>query len=261
MRTFSEERNKKISLSKTKSFDDFLIEFQSRYGEEHYSFHKEQYINRKEKIEVKCNFHNITFKISPRDLLRGRNCLLCAKEIKHKKLVSSTEEFIKKAEKIHGNKYDYSKVNYIDKLTKVIIKCNMCNNEFEQRPDIHLRGSGCSECNKESKGEKRIEEILNSKNISFERSKNFEDLKDVKYLTYDFYLPDYNLLIEYNGKQHYRGDSIFFKNAKNSFHRQLHHDWLKRKYANKNNFNYLVISYKDYNKTQEKIEEILIDKK
>ena len=254
---YTEERNKKISISKTKSLDDFLYNFQSKYDIKHYSFFKEQYINRYTKMEVKCNIHNIIFKISPRDLLRGRNCRLCAKEIKHNKLASNTDAFIEKAKKIHGTRYDYSKVDYIDKITKVIIKCNVCGTEFTQRPDIHLSGSGCKECNKKSKGERRIEEFLKMNKIPFEFSKFFEDLKDVRYLTYDYYIDKYKLLIEYNGKQHYNKKSIFYKSEKNSFHRQLHHDWLKRKYARDNNYNYLVISYKEFNKIQDKIEETI----
>jgi len=97
-------------------------------------------------------------------------------------------------------------------------------------------------CRSFCKGEKEIKTFFEKKNINFERQKIFVDLKDVFYLSYDFYLPDYNLLIEYNGSQHYKWNKKFQKTL-HDFHKQLYHDWLKRKYAKKNNFKLLVIPY------------------
>ena len=59
---------------------------------------------------------------------------------------SNTEEFIKKAKKVHGNKYDYSKVNYVGNKIEVTIICPE-HGEFEQTPKGHLRGQGCPKCN------------------------------------------------------------------------------------------------------------------
>lgn len=67
----------------------------------------------------------------------------------------------------------------------------------------------------------------------FENQKKFNDLKDKSYLKYDFYLPEKNTLIEFNGKQHYK--EIAFFGGRKKFLKQKHHDWLKRKYAIKNN--------------------------
>src|ERR1035437_3659881 len=59
----------------------------------------------------------------------------------------TTEEFIIRAKAIHGDKYDYSKVKYINARTKVIIGCkNPLHEDYEQVPDAHLRGQGCKEC-------------------------------------------------------------------------------------------------------------------
>ena len=71
-------------------------------------------------------------------------------------------------------------------------------------------------------------------NITFEIQKRFEGLVDKSYLTYDFYIPSKNLLIEFNGEQHY----CWKKHLQPSYHDfliQKHHDWLKRKYAQKHN--------------------------
>ena len=57
----------------------------------------------------------------------------------------TTNEFIEKSRKVHGDKYDYSKVNYVNAKTKVCIICPI-HGEFWQTPDLHLQGSGCSLC-------------------------------------------------------------------------------------------------------------------
>jgi hypothetical protein len=59
---------------------------------------------------------------------------------------SNTEEFIKKAINKHGNKYNYSKVEYIKSNQKVFIICNNCKLEFLQKPSAHINGNGCSDC-------------------------------------------------------------------------------------------------------------------
>ena len=63
----------------------------------------------------------------------------------------TTEEFIQKAQAVHGDKYDYSKVNYVNYRTRVLIICPK-HGEFLQRPDIHLQGKGCTKCGRERIG-------------------------------------------------------------------------------------------------------------
>ena len=56
----------------------------------------------------------------------------------------SEKEFIERAKKVHGDRYDYGNVDYVNTSTKILIKCNQCGNAFWQRPDNHLQGKGCS---------------------------------------------------------------------------------------------------------------------
>lgn len=74
----------------------------------------------------------------------------------------TTEEFIQKARQIHGDKYDYSKVNYINNSTKIIIICPI-HGEFEQRPSKHLSGQGCSKCSGHYK--RNIKEFIEEASI------------------------------------------------------------------------------------------------
>ena len=149
------------------------------------------------------------------------------------------EDFIERAKLFHNNKYDYSLVEYKNARTKIKIICPI-HGIFEQTPDNHLK-YGCKFC-KESIGEKSIRLFCEKNEIIVEQQKTFKNLKDDFYLSYDFYIPSKNLLIEYNGKQHYKWNKTFQKSL-HDFHKQLHHDWLKRRYARDNNINLLVIPY------------------
>ena len=198
-----------------------------------YDYSLVKYINTKTKVKIKCNNCGNIFEQIPDVHTNSRHgCTFCSPTSK-----LNTEQFVEKAKIIHGDNYDYSLVEYKNSNTKVKIKCNTCKKIFEQRPHDHLKGCGCF-C--VYKGEIEIENYLKENNISFEKTKKYSNLKDKSLLSYDFYIPLKNLLIEYNGEQHYKNK---FKKPLHEWHRQLHHDWLKRKYAKDNNINLLVIPY------------------
>lgn len=118
----------------------------------------------------------------------------------------TTAEFIERAKKVHGDTwYDYSKANYTGVLDKIVITCTK-HGDFQQLPRDHLTGSGCPKC-KGSHGERLVRIYLEAKKIAYEYQKRFPDCVNPKtgaMLIYDFYVPDYNLLIEYDGIQHYQ---------------------------------------------------------
>jgi len=149
------------------------------------------------------------------------------------------EEFEKGGRKIFGDKFEY--LEYTNAKTKAKIKCRDCGMIFYQKPWEHFKGFyGCN-CQQSSVGENTIKKYLEDRNISYERNKEFKDLKDKDYLSYDFYLLDKNILIEYNGEQHY--EKKCFNGNRKKFLIQKHHDWLKRRYAKKNNIKLVVIPY------------------
>ena len=197
--------------------------------------------NLQEKIIVICNICGDIYLQTKASFLSGRRRKNCDRQVKSNLKAFTIKEFIEKSKLIHGNKYDYSKSIYINKKTKLEIICPKCGNSFFTTPDNHWKGSGCNIC-KVYQGEEKIKSYLIDRNIIFESQKTFDDLRDKRKLSYDFYIPSKNLLIEYNGKQHYI--KSFGMDSK-QFHLQLHHDWLKRKYARDNNINLLIISYKD----------------
>jgi very-short-patch-repair endonuclease len=105
-----------------------------------YDYSKVHYINAKTKIIITCKQHG-DFEQSPTNHLSGFNCQKCAKNLK-----INTTTFIEKANMTHNNKFDYSKVNYVNADTKITIICKE-HGEFEQIPDFHLnRKCGCPKC-------------------------------------------------------------------------------------------------------------------
>lgn len=137
--------------------------------------------------------------------------------------------FIEKAKEIHGNKYDYSLVDYIGSFDKVKIICPT-HGVFEQTPNGHLNlRNGCPKCNS-SHGELKIRKILLENNIAFEEQKTFDECKNIHHLRFDFYLPEYNLCIEYQGRQHFEPYSFGEKRIER-FNNQKKNDDIKRNYC------------------------------
>ena len=138
--------------------------------------------------------------------------------------------------------YDLPIEDYIKAIIKINHKCEKCGNVYEQRPDDHLHGRGCPICN-ESHGERFIRNYLDNHSIKYIPQKKFNDLKDKTYLSYDFYLPDYNILIEYQGIQHYESINIKGSGKYSNLKKQQLHDKLKREYAKNNGYKLLELKY------------------
>lgn len=128
---------------------EFLMEAKVKYNEK-FDYSNFIYINSQTKGTMTCNVHNFEFQQTPYRHLNGKGgCLKCQYEFNRSKRSSSLQEFILKAKLIHGDKYDYSKFVYVSNKTKGIVRCNICDKEWEVRPDTHLfNKSGCPVCNK-----------------------------------------------------------------------------------------------------------------
>lgn len=122
--------------------EEFIEKAKEIHGDK-YTYDKVNYVNSVTPVIVTCDLHG-DFEIKPVRFLLGYGCACCntATNIKY-----DTETFIEAAKKVHGDRYNYDKVNYININTPIIIKCNICGEEFTQRPHDHLCGHGCSNCN------------------------------------------------------------------------------------------------------------------
>lgn len=229
---------------------EFIEKAKLVHNDDRYDYSKVKYINNYTKVEIYCKKCKKYFWQAPANHLQGMNCPCTANNQK-----GNTEDFIKEAKKLHGTKYDYSSVVYKSRTHKVTILCLNCNRTFLQTPSHHLRGSGCPYCNK-SKGENRIQMWLNTHNILYEFQYRFENCKNKKPLPFDFYLPDYNTCIEFQGQQHYMATAFSNQITDSDLVSNLKYvrlnDKIKREYCKKNKIILLEIKYDE--NTEEKLE-------
>lgn len=228
----SKEKYKKNFISKSNIIHDYKYDYSLIY-----------YISAHKKVIIICPEHG-EFKQRPNDHLSGYGCIKCSNRYNKK------DDCIKNFNKIHNNKYDYSLIDYKNNKTKIKIICPE-HGIFEQRPDNHLN-NGCPFCN-ESNGEKLIKNILNHKKIKYEYQKKFKDCRYIKTLSFDYYLPNKNICIEYDGKQHY--ESISFFGGDDTLKKQQERDQIKNEYCKNNNIHLLRIKYNE--NIEEKLNEFL----
>lgn len=209
-----------------------------------YSYDNTLYTNNKTKVSITCSIHG-DFLQTPSDHLMGYGCPSCAKS----KNRFTTAEFVQLARKVHGNAYSYTKTQYTNNSTKVTITCPR-HGDFMQTPNAHTsRGQGCKKC-KTSKGENQIYTWLTNHGITnFIAEKTFDGCvspKGVK-LRFDFFIPTYNMLIEYDGEQHFApvgfGRNMSAEEQQEKFELTMLHDTIKTKYAEDNKITLLRIRF------------------
>ena len=229
-----------------KTTNDFINESNLIHNNK-YNYSLTKYINNKTNIIIICPNHG-NFTQRPLNHLLGQGCPKCSG-----KYCPTSKEFIDKAIIVHGNKYDYSLVEYINSRLKIKIICPN-HGIFEQTPTEHISGYGCIRC-RESNGEKNIAKYLDNINVNYIREKRFLDCKNKISLPFDFYLPEKNLLIEFDGKQHlmpnkYFGGDTAFKQLKTN-------DEIKNNFAKNNNIDLLRIKYDEINNINQILKEIV----
>lgn len=181
------------------------IGFLERANKKHNS--KYSYLNISEvshgtRIQIQCNEHG-NFSQTVNDHLAGKGCPQCAATLIGMKNRKPLSYFIEKSNELHDGKYNYDKVQYKLLSDVVTITCPE-HGDFEQRASYHITGrTACPKCVKHSKSVLDIEKILSSENIEYIREYKFEGCKYKNKLPFDFFLPKYNVCIEYDGEQHY----------------------------------------------------------
>lgn len=233
------DRNKKKF---TKSISDFISQ-SDKIHKGFYDYSKVDYINDSTKVNIICPIHG-TFSQIPNKHLSGQGCPKCKISKTQKTNIKKYSQlFPNKSNKIHNSFYDYSKVNYIDAKTPVDIICPK-HGVFSQIPSNHLDGKGCPKCN-QSRGENRIEIYLIENGIKYITQKKFDDCVKDKKLSFDFWLYDKNLLIEFDGLQHFL--PLGFQGGLKKLEYTKECDKIKDEYCRSKNIRLLRISYKDIN--------------
>jgi len=221
-----------IKKSHSHTLISFIETSKKKHGNK-YDYSDVNYIDRYTYVNIKCLVHGV-FLQRPSDHLNGNGCKKCIG-----RYVSDTESFIIKANKIHNNRYIYDKTLYVKNSDKLEIFCKH-HGYFQQFASIHLRGSGCPRCCN-SRGELLIYKYLSSNSIEHIQQYTYKNCKNILCLRFDFYLPNYNILIEFNGLQHYK--PINFFGGKKAFKKQVKKDNIKKKYCKDNNITLIIIRY------------------
>lgn len=189
-------REKNINSRKL-SFDEFV----KRANEKHDSMYEYVETDISEtgsntKVEIICPIHG-TFRQKISNHLFGQGCPKCSCEKTHEKQKTTTEDFIGKAKRVHGERYSYGNVVYNNNTEDVSITCRK-HGDFMQRPNNHLQGNGCPLCvDFSSNGEKEIVRFIKTfyKGIIIQGKRGIlPDRKEI-----DIYIPGKNVGIEYNG--------------------------------------------------------------
>jgi len=237
-------RQVKISKKNTLNTQEFTAKALKIHGNK-YNYSKVKYKNCSIPVKIWCNECEKYFWQKPKYHLQGSGCQICKSKATSSRLQLSTYDFICNAKKLHNEDYCYDDTNYVNARTKVKIKCNKCANFLWIRPDAHVSGGGCS-CSGESIGEKCVKNYLKSHKINFIRNKKFDGCKRIRKLSYDFYLPYFNILIEYDGRQHFYPffcDKIDEDKSKEVLALQKESDEIKTKFANGRGMKLIRIKY------------------
>lgn len=212
----------------------------------------DQYTNANTPVLCECNHHH-QWKTRPADLLIGKSCPHCAHNIRKTHL-----QFTEELSAINPN------ITAIDQYKNarhnIRFKCNLCGNVWDAAPTNVLRGSGCPACAK-SKGEKRIEEYLKLHNIYYKTQYKFSDCISERMLPFDFYIPKLNIVIEYDGEQHFRpvrfgGVSVDDANAK--FLAVQYRDGIKDQYCIDHNIPLIRIPYTEFDEIENILDKHLL---
>ena len=202
----------------------------------------EEYKGALVKIRVRCNCCSNEWPVEPHSLLSGKGCNICSSKLGGIKQRKTHEQFLMEVNELHLSLIINTK--YVDSWTEVNCTCKRCNNTFNAKPVNLLSNKGCPFCSL-SHGEKRISKVLQDNCIDFIPQKKFDGLIGLggRLLSYDFHLPYYNLLIEYQGGYH---DGTARNQTEFDFYKQRIHDKRKRQYAKDNAINLLEIWYYEY---------------
>lgn len=190
-------------MTKRKTQKDFITDASA--AKPHFDYSSTLYVKNKTRVNVRCTRHNLTFSVLPTNLLMtpSGGCRGCKRDVRSLSRSHTCENFIEKAIAVHGTKYDYSEVEYINARLPVIIKCYR-HGRWIMIPNNHTSNKqGCPSC-RGSRGESMIAAYLTKHNILFKREYSFDGCRYKLPLRFDFWIPSKNIAIEFQGIQHFQ---------------------------------------------------------
>lgn len=227
-------------------------EFESKAKQIHgdkYDYSEVTYVNNRAKVRIRCKEHGV-FEQKPNGHLNGKGCPICARrstlQSNSSRASIAGSEFKSKARRVHGDKYDYSEVVYVSCMLKVRIVCKK-HGVFEQSPNAHLRGGGCSSCNT-SQMERIAAAVLGDLKIEFGK-----DIALFNRKRFDVAIPVMSQLWEFDGEQHFMPVEIW--GGEEAFIKSVHRDAEKTRWAVENNWTLIRVPYWDQDNIESYIRE------
>lgn len=202
---------------------------------EGYELLEEKYINNSTPMKTRCPLGH-EFYVSPNNFKKGRRCSEC---YKFKKLTYEYVCFF-----FYEEGYEVLSNQYTLANDKIKVKCPH-GHIFEISYAKFYSGRRCSQC-KKSSGEQEVENILRKYNLEYKYQFIFKDCKRIMPLPFDFYLPQYNTLIEFDGEQHFKNNRFKNTNLEDIQER----DMIKTKYCEDNNIKLIRIPFWDFDKIE-----------
>lgn len=223
-----------------------FIEKASKTHDNKYDYSKVKYLGSNHKVCIVCPKHG-EFWQTPTNHVNNHGCPECAASKKSAEKTLGASEVIDKFKNVHGDKYDYSKVEYKGGAEKVPIICPL-HGVFYQNPHDHMAGRGCPRC-KESHGERAIARWLDDNKIPYIRQYKIipnQVLFGINIFKVDFFLQNNQTIIEFNGIQHYIRQKHW--QTEEDFQEQQDRDRRLRKYCRQRKIKLIEIPYTQKNK-------------
>lgn len=213
----------------------------------------EPYQGRTKRILMNCTIHQVKSRKTPAEVIMGKGCVQCGLEKLSIQARTPQEVFVKSL----FDKYPSIDLigGYISKSEYADFHCHICGADWTDLP-VYVDHRGCPRCNGLSI-ETRIGEILQQYKITYIPQYSFDGCKNKRKLPFDYYIPEYNIAIEYDGEQHYKPvnfGGISDKEAQENLKITQHHDEIKTKYCQNNNIPLIRIPYWE----KKNLEDILI---
>lgn len=248
------------NMERRKSHQQFVSEIEKLFPCKYKILTK--YVNSTRKILVQHNECGHKWFITPSNLLYGYGCPVCAKNTRGLKIRLTQEEFDKRIKSIVDDEYTFLE-KYQGLSKKIKCRHNVCGHIWEVVPYSILNKQGCPRCHM-SKGEKEIRHILNKYSIKYETEYFFKDCYNINLnvLRFDFYIPECNIVIEYDGEHHFKPTDFAGKGqkwAKENYQKTKRHDAIKNQYCADNNIPLLRIPYWEFDNIESILKEWLTE--
>lgn len=220
------------------SHADFVKRVKAAVGDEYEVLG--DYIDSNTVILMKHNRCGLEYRVRPANFLYGQRCPSCAVSDYGLTRRKTHSQFVGEVRALVGDEYAVTG-KYVGSETKIKIRHETCGFEYEIKPNNFLNGRRCPKCG-ESRGEKKIFDYLTNKNIDFVRQYRISDCRGKKYpMAFDFAIPDKDIMIEYDGIQHFEPVAIF--GGVRGYNETVKRDKIKSNYCVENGIKLVRVPY------------------